>query len=99
MSGTVSGRLKGRVYAAPKSLGRARLAGVTAQVVDSSRAPGRRSEDMEVDNQDGEVQIQALGEVMKISPRGAGSPQSVKFAVKKNSSTGQTEGVAAEVKW
>ena len=98
MSDTVSRRLKGGVYAAPKSLGR-RLGGVTAQVVNSSREPARGGNDMEVDHQEGEVQIKAHGEVITVSPRGAGSPQSVKFAVKKDPNTGQLEEIAAEVQW
>ena len=59
---------------------------------ENPRVPYRKSEN-------NEAQIEALGEVMKISPRGVGSPQSVKFAVKKNPSTGQTEEVAAELNW
>ena len=42
----MSGRLQGRVYAAPKHRSRV----LTTQLVDSSRTPVRRSEDMEVDN-------------------------------------------------
>ena len=98
MSDAVSQRRKGGVFAAPKSLGR-RLGGVTAQVVNSSREPGRGGNDMEVDHQDGEVRIQGHGEDITVSPRGAGSPKSVKFAMKKNPETGHLEEIAAEVQW
>ena len=47
--------------------------------VDNPRVPCRRSEDHD-------VRIEALGEVVQISPRRAGSPRSVKIAVRKNPS-------------
>ena len=60
--------------------------------VDNPRVPDRGSEGMEVDNprvpcrrsEDHDVRIEALGEVVQISPQKAGSPRSVKIAVRKN---------------
>ena len=84
---TMSGRARGRVFAAPKH--RAKM--VTKQVVESSHAPDRQSEEMEVENlwtpdresagmkeenprapcresENYDVKVEALGEVVKISP-------------------------------
>ena len=60
--------------------------------MENPRVPDRRSE-----NHD--MEVEALGEIVKISPRGAGSPRSVKIAARKDKSTGQTEEVAVQANW
>ena len=85
----MSGQLQRRVHAAPKHRSRV----LTTQVLSSKSV--QRDDSMEVD----EVRIEAGGEVVKISPRRAGSPRSAKIAVKRNPDTGQLEEVAAEVQW